>query len=76
LAEIERLADAGRWGAVAHAAHKLRGSAGVYGFAALAVAAGELEDALTVAEGAAAEPPQVALRGLREQLALAIRELP
>jgi HPt (histidine-containing phosphotransfer) domain-containing protein len=45
------VADAA-WDDARRGAHKLRGSAGVYGYAALGAIAGELEDALLDAGGA------------------------
>ncbi|HEY8041430.1 MAG TPA: Hpt domain-containing protein [Polyangiaceae bacterium] len=48
-ADVEALVAGGAWAEARRAAHKLRGSAGTYGFAALGAAAGAIED--TILEG-------------------------
>jgi HPt (histidine-containing phosphotransfer) domain-containing protein len=45
-AAIEEQLARGAWDEARRAAHKLRGSAGTYGFVALGTAAGEVEEAL------------------------------
>lgn len=77
LADLERLAATEKWSELRRAAHKLRGSAGVFGFESLGVAAGRLEDRL-------AEAPLMlgpderseidrALSGLRDEVDVALR---
>ncbi len=48
-AHIEGLLARGEWDEARRAAHRLRGSAGTYGFSALGAAAGEIEDLLLAA---------------------------
>jgi HPt (histidine-containing phosphotransfer) domain-containing protein len=50
-AEIEKLVAEGTWDEARRASHKLRGSAATYGFPALSVAAGAIEDILLAAGG-------------------------
>lgn len=69
LAAIEELAARGAWDEARRAAHKLRGSAATYGFAAIGDAAAALEK--LAAEATAIDPALVrgalehALQGLR-----------
>ncbi len=51
-AAIHALVDRGAWEEARRAAHRLRGSAGVYGFAALGVAAAAIDDLIALANGA------------------------
>jgi HPt (histidine-containing phosphotransfer) domain-containing protein len=67
-ANLEALAGRGAWDEVRRAAHKLRGSAGVYGFDDLGAAAARLEDRL-LAEGSRSDP---ASRSLPDSLARAL----
>lgn len=61
-AAIEEHLARGAWEEARRAAHKLRGSAGTYGFAALGAAAGEIEEAL-LAAGKAPDAAAVARIG-------------
>ena len=62
---LEALVSCGAWEDARRAAHKLRGSAGVYGFAELGAAAAELDDVLSRVE----ETPDAAQQALvREKL--------
>ncbi len=69
LAALEELAARGAWDEARRAAHKLRGSAATYGFAAIGDAAAALEK--LAAEATSIDPALVrdalehALRGLR-----------
>jgi HPt (histidine-containing phosphotransfer) domain-containing protein len=69
LAEIEAMAASGDWEALGTAAHKLHGSAGVYGFALVSDAAGQLEEILLTngetLDAAASADVRAALRALR-----------
>jgi HPt (histidine-containing phosphotransfer) domain-containing protein len=49
--ELGELLAAADWRDLGRAAHTLRGSAAVYGFAAVGAAAGELEDLLRACDG-------------------------
>ena len=68
---IEELVARAAWDEARRAAHKLRGSAATYGFAALGLAAGVLEERLArvVEAGPAAVVPQAraALQGVRAE---------
>lgn len=48
-AHLEGLLARGEWDEARRAAHRLRGSAGTYGFSALGAAAGEIEELLLAA---------------------------
>jgi HPt (histidine-containing phosphotransfer) domain-containing protein len=56
------------WDDARRAAHKLRGSAGVYGFAAVGAAAAALDDILSNVVRAPDEQVQAALRGKLAEL--------
>jgi HPt (histidine-containing phosphotransfer) domain-containing protein len=56
VAHLEGLVAQAAWGEARRAAHKLRGSAATYGFVALGVAAGAIEDLLLGAGEPAAGP--------------------
>jgi CheY-like chemotaxis protein/HPt (histidine-containing phosphotransfer) domain-containing protein/anti-sigma regulatory factor (Ser/Thr protein kinase) len=62
--ELQRAAAAADWTAVSSMAHRLKGSAGGYGFPAITDAAGKLEEAIR--EGEAAERVDAAARRLAE----------
>lgn len=73
---LEALATSGAWTDARREAHKLRGSAGVYGFAELGVAAAALDDSIgEAADNAAVAPSALALIGerLKELIAEAER---
>jgi HPt (histidine-containing phosphotransfer) domain-containing protein len=65
-AALDAWIAAAAWDDACRAAHKLRGSAGVYGCAALGALAGELEDTL---RGSSAVPDAEALNRIRAILA-------
>jgi len=67
-AELEELLAQGAWAEVRRAAHKLRGSAGVYGFDALAAAAARLEDRLLEASPPPADGVHSAIEGAARDL--------
>src|ERR1700732_4227149 len=50
-AALEALVGSAAWNDARRAAHRLRGSAGVYGFAALGAVAAELDGLLSFADG-------------------------
>jgi HPt (histidine-containing phosphotransfer) domain-containing protein len=50
-ADLAALVAAGSWEEARRAAHKLRGSSGTHGFAALSAAAADVEDTLIEAKG-------------------------
>jgi len=64
-AAIEALVGRGAWDDARRAAHKLRGSAGVYGFAAIGAAAAALDDVLC---GADQTPDATELAYVHEKL--------
>jgi HPt (histidine-containing phosphotransfer) domain-containing protein len=64
-AALEALVGNGAWVDARRAAHKLRGSAGVYGFAALGEAAAVLDDLMC---GAGGSPDAEACARIREKL--------
>jgi HPt (histidine-containing phosphotransfer) domain-containing protein len=70
VASIEESLAGGAWEDVRRAAHRLRGSAGTYGFAALAAAAAAIEDALLEVT----EPPADVRARIAEHLAAARAE--
>jgi HPt (histidine-containing phosphotransfer) domain-containing protein len=73
---LEAMATSGAWTDARREAHKLRGSAGVYGFAELGAAAAALDDSIgSAADGAAIDPSALSLIGerLRELVAEAER---
>jgi HPt (histidine-containing phosphotransfer) domain-containing protein len=51
-ADLQALVARGAWSDARRAAHRLRGSAGVYGFGALGVIAAALDELLLLANGA------------------------
>ncbi len=61
-ANIEEHLARGNWEEARRAAHKLRGSAGTYGFVALGAVAGEVEEAL-IAAGLQPDPAAAARIG-------------
>jgi HPt (histidine-containing phosphotransfer) domain-containing protein len=63
-AAIEEQVARGAWDEARRAAHKLRGSAGTYGFEALGAAAGEVEEVLLAA---ALAPDAAAVARIREK---------
>src|SRR5579872_5813407 len=65
VAEMQSLLAAGKWEDARRAAHKLRGSSGTYGFAALSTVAAAIEDALIEASG----PPGDAVKARVDELA-------
>ena len=64
-AELEALAAAAEWTQLRRAAHKLRGSAEVYGFAALGAVAARVEECLLAGEG---EPEAAAIAEIEQAL--------
>jgi HPt (histidine-containing phosphotransfer) domain-containing protein len=66
-ADVEALVARGAWAEARRAAHKLRGSAGTYGFAEVGAAAGAIED--TLLEGK--DAPDA---GARDRIALRLQE--
>jgi HPt (histidine-containing phosphotransfer) domain-containing protein len=74
LADFDALEAAGDLVALAAAAHKLRGSAGAYGFSELSGAAGEIEDLLRDA-GASGAPPPDQLRPALDRVRALIRQV-
>lgn len=58
VADLESLITRGAWEEARRAAHKLRGSAGTYGFAEVSAAAGAIEEALIESNG----PPDDAVK--------------
>jgi HPt (histidine-containing phosphotransfer) domain-containing protein len=69
-AQVEAFVAEGAWGEARRAAHKLRGSAATYGFAALGEAAGRIEDLLLRAASEPGGPD-----GERERLRTLVLEL-
>ena len=65
MQELEALIARGEWAEARRAAHKLRGSAGVYGFGALSVSAAAIEQILSRTGNAAGAQ---ALLEIREKL--------
>jgi HPt (histidine-containing phosphotransfer) domain-containing protein len=64
-ATLEDLVARGAWVDARRASHKLRGSAGVYGFVALGAAAAALDDLMS---SAGEKPDAKALAGIRDAL--------
>jgi HPt (histidine-containing phosphotransfer) domain-containing protein len=77
-ATLDDLVARGAWVDARRASHKLRGSAGVYGFAAVGAAAAALDDLLSIAGEApdadALGPIRHALADLRSETELASRD--
>jgi HPt (histidine-containing phosphotransfer) domain-containing protein len=77
-ADLQALVARGAWGDARRAAHRLRGSAGVYGFGALGVIAAALDELLLRADGApdasASTHIHETLREIREEAERASRE--
>src|SRR5271165_2383707 len=67
VGELESLLAAGSWDDARRAAHKLRGSSGTYGFAALSTAAAGIEDTLLDAGGLPGEPALSKIRELARE---------
>lgn len=63
--ELGEMIARGDWTEARRAAHKLCGSAGVYGFEAVGIVAGAIEDVLIVSEG---HPGPEARATIREKL--------
>ncbi len=76
--ELQELSDRGAWMEARRAAHKLRGSAGTYGFAKIGAAAAVMEDVLIEAEASPDEDARnrfaVALATARTASEAAMRE--
>lgn len=66
-AALEEHLARGAWEEARRAAHKLRGSAGTYGFAALGAAAGEVEEALLAARGAPDDPTRARIGAMARE---------
>jgi HPt (histidine-containing phosphotransfer) domain-containing protein len=62
--EVASLVARASWEAARRAAHRLRGSAGSYGFAEVGAACGAIEEALVAASNAPDEPARAALARL------------
>jgi HPt (histidine-containing phosphotransfer) domain-containing protein len=78
--ELQELSDRGAWIEARRAAHKLRGSAGTYGFAKISAAAAVMEEVLIEAEPSPDEDARnrfaAALATARLELEAATREGP
>jgi len=76
---LEALVDRAAWDDARRAAHKLRGSAGVYGFAAVAAAAAAVDDVLSRSaspDACARALVEEKLREHRSEAERASREVP
>ncbi len=78
MRELQELSDRGAWTEVRRAAHKLRGSAGTYGFPKIGEAAAVIEELLIEAEPSPDEDAKnrfaVALATARTASEAAVRE--
>jgi HPt (histidine-containing phosphotransfer) domain-containing protein len=73
-AELESLVARGGWEDARRSAHKLRGSSGTYGFAALSEAAAEVEEALIEAGATPDEAARQRVVGLVRAVAAQVEQ--
>ena len=66
--ELESLVTRGAWDEARRAAHKLRGSSGTYGFAAVSAPAAAIEEALIDANGAPDDSVKIRLAELAREV--------